>query len=166
MRKIILSGIILLFIISCSVRYSFTGASISPDIKTFSVVEFENVASTQIPGLSNRLSEQLKDKFLSETNLTMVRTNGDLIFEGKVSSYNVSIQSVQANEVAAMNRLTIGIQIQFTNQKEPLKSFETSFSRYAEFSSDKNIDDVEADLHKEILDQLVDDIFMKSVADW
>lgn len=158
--------IIFTLLIGCSVKYSFTGASISPDVKTFSVTNFENVASRIEPSLSNTLTEALKDKFLSETNLSLVRTNADLSFEGKITDYSVSYQSVQANEVAAMNRLTITIQVAFKNAKEPLKDFDSRFSRYSDFSSSVNLDEVEAEKIKEITEQLVDDIFLKSVADW
>lgn len=158
--------VIMLAFTACSVKYSFTGASISPDVKTVSINRFENQAQTVEPNLANKLTESLKDKFLSETSLSLVRANGDLNFDAIITTYNVSIQGVQSNDVPAKNRLTISVKVKFANAKEPLKNFETSFTRYADFPSEKNLSDVESDLIRDISDQLIDDIFLKSVADW
>ena len=44
--------------------YSFTGASISSDIKTVSIKYFPNKASIVQPSLSQVFTEKLKDKFV------------------------------------------------------------------------------------------------------
>ena len=128
---------------SCKGGYSFTGADISPDTKTFTVELFPNRAS-----------------------LHLVNENGDLYFEGEITNYNVTAQAYQGNETSALTRLTIGVRVRFTNNIEPSKSFESSFSRYADFESSQNLSAVEGELMQQICDELVDDIFNKSVANW
>lgn len=152
--------------VACTGGYSFTGADISADTKTFTVELFPNHASLVQPTLSNVFTETLKDKFLSQTNLQLVNDNGDLFFEGEITNYTVSAQAYQGNETAALTRLTITVKVKFTNNIEPKKSFESSFSRYADFESSQNLSSVEGELMQQICDELVDDIFNKSVANW
>jgi len=164
--KLIILTTLALLLGACSVKYSFTGASISPDTKTFSISEFENVASIVEPTLAGTIVEALKDKFISETSLRMSRTNPDILIEGRITGYDVSPQSVQSDETSALNRLTISVEITFTNQKEPLRDFKKTFSRYVDFSSEINFDDVQSEKIELITEQLVDDIFLKALADW
>ena len=74
--------------------------------------------------------------------------------------------AVQGNETAAMNRLTIDIQVEYENIHQDEKNFESSFSRYADFESSKNLADLESELIDQIIEQLVQDIFNKSVVNW
>ena len=159
------SCILSLFISSCGV-YSFTGASISPDIKTFSVQYFPNRASLVQPTLSQVFTEKLKEKFISQTNLSPLTTGGDLQFEGYISDYNTAPTAIQSTDQAALNRLTITVSVKFTNNKDPKNNFETTFSKFSDYSSAKNLSEVETDLIKEISSQLVDDIFNKAVINW
>lgn len=170
MPKKILHRIIMVIvacgILSCTGGYSFTGADISPDIKTFSVANFENRAPLVQPTLSNVFTEALIDRFLSQTNLDVVGRDGDLSFEGEITNYRVSPQAFTGDETAALNRLTITIRVKFTNQLEPSKDFDTSFSRFADFESTVSLSAVENELISEIVDQITEDIFIRSVANW
>lgn len=159
-----------LLLISCIVQgckvYSFTGASISPEIKTVSISLFPNRASMIQPSLSQVFTERLKDKFVSQTNLAQVTSGGDLQFEGFISDYNSMPTAIQGNEQAALNRLTITVKVKFTNTKDEKQSFESSFTRFTDYDSRKNLATVEVDLINEICTQLVDDIFNKAVINW
>ena len=103
---------------------------------------------------------------MTQTNLTIINNNADLILEGTISSYVITPQAIQANEKAASNRLSITVNVKFTNLKDEKQNFETAFTRYSEYSSTKNITEVEDKLIADINDQLVDDIFNKSVINW
>ena len=120
-------------------------------------------------GVSNKKfseKDQLKDKFLTGTSLSLTNSAGDLTLEGSITSYNVSPQAIQSNEVAAQNRLTISVNVKFTNLKDEKQNFETTFSRYADFQSNININTIEEQLITEINEQLADDIFNKAVINW
>ncbi len=151
----------------CKMSYSFTGASISPGTETVAISDFPNMAPLINPMLSITLTEALRNKFMSQTSLQLVQYNGDLSFEGKIIKYNTRPMNIQAgNDEAAQNRLTITVKVKFVNNIEPDSGFETTFSRFSEYSSDKNLEDVENALVEEIVIQLVDDIFNKSVVNW
>lgn len=164
--KIILIFFLPLIFMNCRGGYSFTGADISADVKTITIRYFPNKASLVQPNLSNVFTEALKDKFLSQTNLEMVSADGDLIFEGEIINYTVSAQAFTGNETAALNRLTITVKVKFTNTKESHKSFETNFTRFADFESTLSLSAVEEELIRQICDELVTDIFNRAVANW
>ena len=155
----------LLIMNGCGV-YSFTGASISPEIKSVSIAYFQNRASIMQPSLSQVFTEKMKDKFVSQTNLTLIKSSGDLQFYGFISDYNTAPTAIQGNEQAALNRLTISVSVKFVNTKDEKQNFETTFSRFADYDSRTNLASVEQDLISEICNQLVDDIFNKAVINW
>ena len=150
---------------SCGV-YSFTGASISPDIKTVSIAYFPNRAPIVQPALSQVFTEKMKDKFVSQTSLTLVNREGDLQFDGQITDYVTQPTAIQGNEQAALNRLTITVKVKFVNTKDEKQSFESSFSRFTDYDSRKNLTSIETELINEVCNQLVDDIFNKAVINW
>lgn len=162
----ILYGLMLIFFSSCGV-YSFTGASISPDVKTVSVAYFDNTASLVVPTLSQSLTESLKDRIILQTSLSVTRDQqADLEFEGQITDYTIRPLAIQGNETAAQNRLTISVKVTFVNNKDEQKNFQTTFTRYADYPGDRNLADVENDLIKTINAQLIDDIFNKAFVNW
>jgi hypothetical protein len=150
----------------CKVNYGFTGASVSPDIKTFSVKYFPNNAPVVNPSLSQFFAEKLKDKVISQASLSHSDRQADLIFEGSITGYSIQPISIQTNETAAFNRLTITVNVKFTHTKDEKQNFETSFSRYADYDSQKNFATVEQELVSAITEQLVDDIFNRVFINW
>ena len=165
------TGLICFFILllpsiqSCKV-YSFTGASISPDIKTANVKFFTNISPLAPPTLTQTLTEALKDKLNSQTSLSLVRSGGDLTYEGQITNYVTNPIAIQGNEVAASNRLTITVSIKFINAKDERQNFEKSFTRFADFPSSSSLTAVEPSLIDEIKQQLIQDIFNASIANW
>ena len=151
---------------SCSSSYSFTGASISPEVQTVSVRYFNNVASLTPPTESQKFTEALRDIFLSQTSLTLVENHGDLQFEGQIVDYRTDPVAIQSNDEAALTRLSVSVKVKFTNEIEPKKSFEQTFTRYEDYQSSLNLSLVEEDLLRSINEQLVQDIFNRSVTDW
>lgn len=168
MRKwfnILLITIFFTTFIGCGV-YSFTGASISPEVKTVSIDFFPAYAPLAPPIAGQLFTEDLKDIFLSQTNLVLVQSDGDLQFEGAITGYQTAPVAIQGNETAALTRVTMTVKVKFTNQKEEKQDFETSFSRFADFETTQDLSSVEEDLLNTINDQLVQDIFNKSVTNW
>jgi hypothetical protein len=146
--------------------YSFTGASISPDIKSISIQQFPNLAPLVQPTLSQVFTLALRDKFSSQTNLSLVQSNGDLNIEGEITGYSNQPIAIQGNQQAALNRLTITVKVRFSNKKNEKQDFETTFSRYRDYSSQSNLSAVEGSLIEEINKDLVEDIFNKAVVNW
>lgn len=153
----------------CKVTYSTTGASISPDMKTVSVAYFPNRAPLVNPTLSQTLTEDLKDKFISQTSLNMVSGDADLIFEGEITGYETKPIAITGNnqtDKASLNRLTITVKVKFINQKKPADNFDSQFMAYEDYSSDQGLDAVEGDLVPLILEKIIEDIFNRAVVNW
>src|SRR3989339_2142860 len=145
---------VILFAGSCSMSYSFTGASISPEVKTISIENFPNKAMLVMPTLSRNLTEALQNYFTSQTNLVLVDRNGDLQLAGSITGYVVQPQAISGNEVAQLNRLTITVNVKFTNKFDKKQDFESNFSRYLDYPSTENLVSVQDALIAEINDQL------------
>ena len=166
LHLIILMAGYLLFLHGCKVSYSFSGASISPDVKTISIQYFQNRASLVQPGLSQNLTDALIDKCKSQTNLGFVNGIGDVNFEGEITDYNTRPLTVSADAQAATNRFTITVKVKFTNAIDPSLSYEQSFSRYEDYDSALSLGDVEDSLSKKIIELLIEDIFNKAFVNW
>ena len=158
--------IALLVFSRCTGGYSFTGASIPPDAKTISIQNFPNYATLVNPQLSQVLTDGLRNAFASQTSLNLVDYDGDLDIKGEITNYTMQPTAITGNDQAAMNRLTITIKVVFVNTKDPNANFEQSFTRYKEFSAQLNFSSIENSLVEEIVNELIDDVFNKSVVNW
>ncbi len=165
-KNFLLFTFVLVSAAACTVSYSLSSATITPDIKTFCVYDFPNRAGNVNPTLSDDLVYELKMKFNRQTNLKSVDKNGDLEFEGSIIGFDIKPMAIQSQDIAAQSRLTIKIKVKFTNNKNHENDFETEFSSYADFETSQNLSDVEDDLIDVILDEMIEDIFNKSVANW
>lgn len=164
---VLLAGIVMSTISpSCKISYSFTGANISADVKTFSVYYFPNRARLVNPNLSTEFTEGLKNKLLRQTSLNEITDNGDLVFEGQITDYEVRPMAIRQDDLAAQNRLTITVKLKYTNNKDHEQDFERTFSAFEDFSSERSLHDVEDSLVPEILSKLYEDIFNATIANW
>ncbi|MCF8464320.1 MAG: hypothetical protein K9G41_05745 [Flavobacteriales bacterium] len=146
--------------------YSFTGASISPEVKSVSIDFFPSYAPLAPANMPQTFTESLRSLFVSRTNLDLLNKNGDIRFEGYISNYQTRPVAIQGNETAAKNRLTINVNVTYTNTKDDTKSFEKTFSRFADFDANQSVTDVEQGLIEEINELLILDIFNEAVVNW
>jgi len=158
--------LLLVSISGCRIGYSFSGASISPEMKTISVQFFANQAPLFQPTLSTTFTESLKDKMTSQTSLELVNATGDLNFEGEITGYSSNPVAIQQNETASLNRLTIAVPVKFTNAKNPKLSFDRTFSQYTDYESTKTLSSAENELIPIVVDKLVEDIFNAALTNW
>lgn len=150
---------------SCKI-YSFSGAVPMPGVKTFSVSFFPNRAKLVNPNLSQQFTDALQEKLTRQTSYNQIRENGDLEFSGQITEYDVKPMNIQKGDVAAQNRLTIGVKVKYTNNKNHNEDWEKTFNQYEDFDSNSSLDQVEGNLVAEILKKLTEDIFNASIANW
>lgn len=166
LRTALLGTALLLCATGCRLSVSLTGGTIDPRAKTVEITTFRNNASLVNPSLSQSFTTALKDKIQGQTPLTIVGTQGDYAIEGEITGYSVSPVAIQGNDTPAMNRLTVTVKVRFTNKFDETQNFEQTFSRYADYSSSRNLSSVESSLVEEINDALTDDIFNKAFVNW
>lgn len=156
---------IALLLVSCGV-YSFTGAKIEG--KSINIETLDNTSANVVPTLSSNLSEKIRNRILSQTGLTPLKTEPDYEISGTITGYNVSVSGVGDAQTsqASLNRLSITVSIEFKNKLNAKENFKQTFSRFADFSASQQLTTVETKLIEEIGDQLADDIFNKAFVNW
>lgn len=164
---------LLILATSCGI-YSFNGASIDYNqTKTISIANFINESGSGPPNMGNTFTEGLKDYFQRRSKLELVQKQGDLQFEGAVSNYTVRPQAISSSgnsnqaDGTGLMRLTISVQVVFTNTKNEEENLQQAFSFYSDYDpANTTLNAVEDDLVEEIFEQLYFDIFQASVAQW
>lgn len=157
----------LALLVSCSISYKFNGASIDyTKVKTISIKDFPNQASLVYPVLSQMFTDKLKDIYIRQTRLEMVKDNGDLDIEGEIIGYELAAMAVKEDAYASRTKLTITVRVRYTNQSKPEEDFEQSFSAYREFDANQMLQQVQEELCTEITEELVDQIYNATVANW
>jgi hypothetical protein len=151
---------------ACTVNYSFTGADIPAEAETFSVKTFQLQTPQAAPGYGQLLSESFKDLMLAQTRLDLIDKKGDLQFEGVITEYEVVNAAVSSDEFTTLNRLQITVKVKYTNTFDQEKSFEKSFTKFADFESDQNFTTLEDQLVEDINQQLTQEIFDASLGAW
>ena len=147
---------------SCRVNYSFTGGDVG-QARTVSVELFEARAPLATPGSAQTFTETLRDLLLAQTPLKLARQDGDVQYSGSITGYDVQPVNIQANETAALNRLTITTSVTYVNAKEPKKNAEFTVSRFADYDSSQDLTTVEQQLVATISKQLAQDIFDRTL---
>ena len=151
---------------SCGI-YSFTGTTIHPDVKTVQIDYFPNNAILVEPSLSQEFTIRFQDLFTTQTNLTSVKSGGDLQFEGEITGYKINPMTATADQTAAQNRLTITVNVRFYNNIVEEDNFEQTFSHFYDFdANDQLTGGILDDAFNEILERITQDIFNASVAKW
>lgn len=167
------SGIIYLLLVlsvimaGCTISYKFNGASIDyTKVKTISIKDFPNQAPLVYPPLSQQFTEGVKDIYVRQTRLSLVRDNGDLQLEGEITGYDLTPMAVKEDAYSSKTKLTITVKVRYTNRTNADEDFEQSFSAYREFDSNVMLQDVQDQLCSEIIEELADQIYNSTVANW
>lgn len=151
---------------NCKIKYSLDGASIPIEAKTISVAFFANNTTLGSPSISQKFTEKLRDMVSTQTRLALMKQNGDLQFEGAITDYNISPVAIQSTDQAALNRLTITVNVKYTNKFDVTKNFEQAFTRFADYKTSSSLSAEEDNLLIEINRQLTEDIFNKAFNNW
>lgn len=163
--KFILVFALALTLNGCGV-YNFTGTG-KIDANTFQVNYFQNNAEIVEPGIELTFTRRLQDLIQNQTNLTLTNSGGDLVYEGEITQYRITPMTATADQRAAQNRLSITVNVRFTNKKKEDDDFEKSFSFFYDFSgNDLPTGSVLTTALDEIFERITQDIFNESLAKW
>jgi hypothetical protein len=163
MKNLIFS-LLALSTLSCGI-YNFTGGS-TGDAKTFQVNFFRNDAPIVEPGLDRDFTIALQDLINNQTNLSLTDRNADLLYEGEIVEFNITPMTATAEQRAAQNRVTISVNVRFTNRTEEKKDFEKRFSFYYDYPAAAQFNSVKGEAIPQIFERITQDIFNASLADW
>ena len=133
--------------------------------KTIQITDFPNRTPFYSP-MASMFNLALRKRFIEQTRLKEVKANADIEMEGEIVNFDVAGMAVKSDAYASQTRLTITVRVQYFNNKEAGKNVDQSFSAFQEFSSAKSINEVQDELVKKIIDELVDMIYNATIANW
>jgi hypothetical protein len=157
------STLVSLMLSSC---YSFRSSVIDQAVSTFYVGQFKIAAYNAPATINQTFGEALKDKIARESRLKYTNGDADIEFEGTIQSFIVAPIAPQPNEQTAFNRLTISVNVEYTNHKNEKDHWTKTFSHFADFATDQNLLQVQDDLIKIIFDQVLEDVFNQAFNNW
>jgi len=147
--------------------YSFSGISISPEVKTFQVNGFQNTAALVKPGLDRQFTVSLQDLILNQTNLSLVNSGGDIVYEGEITEYYIAPNAATSDNTAAQNRLTIGVSLRYYDNKDETQDLEENFSFFFDYAASVALVGSEEEAaHEQIFERITQDVFNATLARW
>lgn len=164
--KYILLFIFAITLTSCSVKYGFTGAG-KIDGETFQVNYFQNNAELIEPGIERTFTLELQKILQNQTNLNLVSSGGDIMYDGEIVEYRIAPMTATSDQLAAQNRLTISVNVRFTNKNKEKDDFEKRFSFYYDYSGDQQLTGAQLSTALSVIfERITQDIFNESLAKW
>lgn len=158
---------ILLLLASCTISYKFNGASINYDIiKTITIEAFPNRAVYQWGPMESMFNNALSDIYANQTKLQQVNRGGDLSLSGEITAYDQVNKSISSDGYSSMMQLKMTVNVRFENVKNHTEDFERQFSASREFDTSQQLNDVQEELVTQIIDEIVEQIFNATVANW
>ena len=165
--KKLLPALFLLVVVSCTVSYKFTGASIDyTRVKTISITQFQNRAPYQWAPMTTMLNEALNDAFVQQTKLQQVARNGDVHLDGEITAYDQFNKSISSDGYSSLVQLKMTVNVRFTNNTNHDEDFERNFSATRDFDASQSLDSVQEELVTQMIKEIVDAIFNAAVANW
>lgn len=150
---------------SCSV-YNFTGTG-KIDADTFQVNYFQNNAELVEPGIERTFTIALQEILQNQTSLNLTNQGSDLLYEGEIVDYRITPMTATSNQTAAQNRLTIAINVRFSNKNKEEDNFEKRFSFYHDYDANEQMTGTRLTTAlDEIFERITQDIFNESLAKW
>ena len=151
----------------CSVSYSFNGASIDySKTKTIQINDFPIRSSYVWGPMAPMFNNALKDQYANHTRLVQVKRNGDIKIEGEITQYTQRNKSVSSEGYSAQTELSITVNVRYTNNVNHKEDFERQFTASQTYETTQSLNAVQEELVTQIIDDLVDQIFNATVANW
>ena len=151
----------------CTVSYRLNGASIDYNtIKTITIETFSNRAAYQWAPMAPMFNTSLSDKYKNQTKLSQVKRDGDLALSGEITSYDQTNKSISADGYSSMVQLKMTVKVKFVNNKRHSDDFDKAFSASREYDSSQQLSSVQEELVQQMIDDIVDQVFNATVANW
>lgn len=165
--KTALLTVMMLLLVSCSVSYKFNGASIDyTKTKTIQIADFPIRSSYVWAPMASIFNNQLKDIFANHTRLIQVKRNGDMKIEGEITQYSQRNKAVTAEGTSAQAELSMTVNVRFTNNANHSEDFEKQFTATSTFETTQSLNSVQEELVTQMVEDITDQIFNATVANW
>lgn len=123
--------------------------------------------------MEQTFTERLKEFYQRNTKLELIRSNGDLQFSGAITRYTVTPQATVSTtdpnlpDRAGQMRLSISVEVEYINMADEEENFKRTFTFFEDYDPrTTSILQVESTLIENIFENIIQDIFSASVANW
>ena len=158
---------LLILLTACSVTYKFNGSSINYEkVKSISIDKFPIRSAYVWSPMESMFYNAITDEYAQKTKLEVLKRNGDLQLSGEIVEYSQTNKAIAADGFAAQTQLKVSVNVRFTNNSNHNEDFERRFSATAEYDSSQQLNAVQEELVQEMIDDIVDQIFNATVANW
>ena len=158
---------LLMLLTACSVTYKFNGSSINYEkVKSISIDKFPIRSAYVWSPMESMFYNSITDEYAQKTKLEVLKRNGDLQLSGEIVEYSQTNKAIAADGFAAQTQLKVSVNVRFTNNSNHEVDFERRFSATAEYDSTQQLNAVQEELVQEMIDDIVDQIFNATVANW
>jgi hypothetical protein len=149
-------------------RYSFTGVSIPSDVSTIYIPFFADNSNSGLSNLSDQLNETLINRFVNQTRLQLVDSEGqaDILLMGTITGYSNQPFSVSGDQTASLNRVQITVNGTFIYTRDEDPIWNRSFTGQAEYDPSENPLDGEISAATDAMDRIAQNMFNDSVGRW
>lgn len=164
--KLALGILAAVLLTACSVSYKFTGTSINYDI--IKSIQLDNIANRAPYGwapMEAMFNNKLQDRYANQTRLKLVKRGGDMHISGEITAYDQFNKAISADGFSSQVQLKLTVNIRFSNPKMN-KNWERQFSATTQYNANQQLSAVQEQLVTEMIDDLTDQIFNATVADW
>ena len=163
-----LCAVTVLLIASCTFKgYSLNGSNIDYNkVKTISVEKFPIRCAYVWAPMEAMFYNKITDQYTQKTKLQLVKRNADLQVSGEITEYSQTNKSISADGFSAQTQLKLTVNARFVNNTNHNEDFEQKFSATTEYDSKLQLTAVQEQLVQEMIDQIVDQIFNATVANW
>lgn len=152
---------------SCKPTFTLNGAPIDYTVyRTIHVGEFPIRAALVYAPLQQTFENELLDYISRNTRLQTTDGASDLSIEGEITQYALSPQAVTEDAYASKTRLTIGVRVKYTDNKNDRNNVDQTFTAYRDFDASQLLIDVQDQLCQEICEELVNLIFNATLGNW
>jgi hypothetical protein len=161
----IITILTLFLLVSCNVKYNFTGTG-KINAKTFQVNYFQNNAEIVEVGIERTFTQKLQNTIQNQTNLDLVTSGGDLLYEGEIVEYRITPMASNASQQSSQNRMTISINVRYSSKNSEDDNFERRFSFFHDYDANLLPSAVLNEALEIIYERITQDIFNESLAKW
>lgn len=146
--------------------YSFTGASVPEHLKTIAIPIADDRSGGAEPGLREKLTEVLTQKFIDDNTLQVTdKSSANAILECTVVSLSDAPSIVTAGEQIATRRITVSVLVTNKDLVKRKTIFEKTFSNYGDYPSGGSIDSRKSAID-EAIEKITQDILLDTVSGW
>lgn len=150
----------------CTSCYTLNGISIPDNINTYTIGEIKILPSNAPPLIDQIFADDLRQKINSQTKLTQNNQDPDVEFSGEITQYKLEFLAPTATQLSSLNRLKVTINIEYTNNVDEEGSWKQAFTQNFDFSADQELLSIQDQAIAEIYEQIIEQIFNKSFANW